>query len=213
MAVTIKADKRDNHSKSATNALRMNGYVPGVVYGKGKETKSIAVNGLELVKTIRDEGRNAIFKLEVENDKPVEVMLHDYQMDTIKNDLLHVDFYIVDMSEEMDVQVPVRIEGEALGAKEGGVLQQPVFELLVRAKPANIPDEIVVDVSGLNIGDVLTVADLPVSDKYEFLEEADTSVATVLAPTTSDETEGQADEEQPAEPELVGDKQKETHEE
>ena len=76
-------------------------------------------------------------------------MVQEYQTEPVKGDVIHVDFFAVDMSEEMDVAVPVRLDGEATGVKEGGVLQQPLFELQVRAKPADIPEEIVVDVSEL----------------------------------------------------------------
>lgn len=203
MTITLKAINREDHKSSTTKKLREQGQVPAVLYGKDKETKSIAVNSVELVKTVRDEGRNAIISLDVENDKPVDVMLHDYQMDILKDELIHADFYIVDMSEEMDVDVTIHLEGEPAGTKEGGILQQPLFELVVRAKPNNIPDEIVVDVSGLDIGDVITVADLPKSDKYEVLEEEDTTIATVLAPTDEEELEPSAEDET-AEPELVG---------
>lgn len=203
MAIKLKATQREDFKTSATKKLRKQGRVPAVLYGKDKETKSIAVNNIELVKTIRDEGRNAIISLDVENDKPVDVMLHDYQMDVLKDELIHVDFYIVDMSEEMDVDVTVRLEGEAAGTKESGILQQPLFELVVRAKPNNIPDEIVVDVSELEIGDIITVADLPKSDKYEVVEEEDTTIATVLAPAEEEELESSVEDES-AEPELVG---------
>src|SRR5699024_8523230 len=169
MTVTLKATTRNDHRKSATKRFREKGFVPAVVYGKDKESKSIAVNSIELVKTVRDEGRNAIISLDIENDKPVDVMLHEYQMDPIKDELVHADFYIVDMSEEMDVEVSLRLEGEPEGAKEGGILQQPLYELQVRAKPGDIPEEISVDVSSLVIGDSISVGDLPTAQKYEIL--------------------------------------------
>lgn len=203
MAVKLKATLRDDLTHSTTKQIRQSGHVPGVVYGKANEAKSIAVNSLDLVKTIRDEGRNAIISLDIENGKPVDVMLHDYQMDSIKDELIHIDFYVVDMSEEMDVEVPLHLQGEAIGAKEGGVLQQPLFELQVRAKPNDIPDEISVDVSALAIGDVITIADLPASKNYAFLEEEDTAIAIVLTPDTEEDEEA-SDEN--AEPELVGSK-------
>src|SRR5690625_2829375 len=182
MAVKLKATLRNDLKKSETKQIRQIRNVPSVVYGKDKESKAIAVNNLELVKTVRDEGRNAIISLDIENSKPVDVMLHDYQMDSIKDELIHADFYVVDMSEEMDVEVPLQLVGEAIGSKEGGVLQQPLFELQVRAKPNNIPDEITVDVSELDIAETITIADLPVSDKYEFLEDDETPIAIILTP-------------------------------
>lgn len=201
MAVKLKAVLREDHTKSATKQIRESGQVPSVVYGKEKDTKSISVNSIELVKTVRDEGRNAIISLDVENDKPVDVMLHDYQMDSLKDELIHADFYVVNMAEEMDVEVPLNLNGEAPGTKEGGVLQQPLYELQVRAKPADIPEEITVDVSELQIGDTIAISDLPKASKYEFLEDADTTVATVLPPDTLDDVEEETDEN--AEPELV----------
>lgn len=203
MAVKLKATLRDDLKHSATKQIRQSGHVPGVVYGKEKDTKAIAVNSMDLLKTVRDEGRNAIISLDVEQDSPVDVMLHDYQMDPLKDELIHIDFYMIDMSEEMDVEVPLHLEGEAIGAKEGGVLQQPLYELQVRAKPNNIPDQITVDVSELNVGDSVAIADLSASDKYEFLEDADTTVATVLPPDTLDE-EDESAANTSAEPELVG---------
>ncbi len=203
MALNLKAAKREDFKHSATKALRQGGLVPAVVYGKAKGPIHASVVSIDLLKMVRDEGRNAIISLNVDGDKPVDVMLHDYQMDPIKNELEHVDFYIVNMSEEMDVEVSLRFEGEAAGTKDGGVLQQPLYELQVRAKPNNIPDEITVDVSALDIGDSITIGDLPTSDKYEFLEEADTTIATVLQPDTLSE-EDEADTDESAEPELVG---------
>src|SRR5699024_8097703 len=197
MAIKLNATLREDHKSSTTRKLRNEGQVPGVIYGKDKETKSIAVNSIELVKTVRDEGRNAIISLDIENNELVDVMLHDYQMDVLKDELVHVDFFIVDMSDEMDVGVGIRLDGDAPGTKEGGILQKPLFELVVGARSNNIPD-------------VITVADLPKSDNYEILEEDDTTVATVTAPTEEDLEPSTEDES--AEPELVGAEEEEEEE-
>ncbi|WP_010648998.1 50S ribosomal protein L25/general stress protein Ctc [Oceanobacillus massiliensis] len=202
MAVKLKAAKRENLTKSATKEIRLSGRVPAVVYGKEKEAKNVSVDSIQLVKTVRDEGRNAIISLDVENDGSIDVMLHEYQIEPIKDQLIHADFYVVNMSEEMDVEVPLRLEGEAQGSKAGGVLQQPYFELQVRAKPDQIPEEISVDISALEIGDSLTIADIPSKGNYEILDDAETTVATVLPPTKEEDLE--ADVDPNAEPELVG---------
>lgn len=209
MSVTLKATQRKDHKHSATKAIRESGHVPAVLYGKKDAPTSIAVNSVELVKTVRDEGRNAIISLDVENGKTVDVMLHEYQMDPVRDELLHADFYVVDMKEEMDVEVPLRLEGEAQGAKEGGVLQQPLFELQVRAKPADIPEEITVDVSKLEVGDTISLTDLPKAEKYEFLEDEDTTIATVVPPTEEEPEEEGAENDASQEPELVGAKDEE----
>src|SRR5699024_2509849 len=202
MAVTLKATKRNDMRKSDTKQIRLDGDVPSVVYGKDNEPKAISVNNIELVKTVRDEGRNAIISLDVENDTPVDVMLHEYQTDPLKDELIHADFYVVNLEEKMDVSVPLTLDGEPVGAKDDGVLQQPIYELQVRAKPADIPEVITVDVTQMNRGHTLTVADLPKADRYEITEEPDTAVATIVPPDTMDDIEEEADED--AEPELVG---------
>ncbi len=201
VAVKLAAQRREDHTKSATKQIRNSGRVPAVIYGKAKEAKSIAVSSVELIKTVRDEGRNAIISLHIEDEKPVDVMLHDYQIDPIRDELVHADFYIVDMAEEMDVEVNLRLEGEAKGTKDGGVLQQPLYQLQVRAKPADIPEEIVVDVSELEIGDSIAVSDIAIKGNFEILDEAVTTVATVLAPDTLEDVEEAPSEN--AEPELV----------
>lgn len=203
MAVKLAAQLREDRTKSATKEIRNSGHVPAVLYGKGKETKSISVNSIELVKTVRDEGRNAIISLQVENEAPVDVMLHEYQIDPLRDELIHADFYIVDMAEEMDVEVNLRLEGEAIGTKDGGVLQQPLHELQVRAKPADIPEEIVVDISDLGIGDSISVGDIKTDGNYTILDDEVTTVVTVLAPDTAKDLEGETPAEN-AEPELVG---------
>ncbi|MFD2628056.1 50S ribosomal protein L25/general stress protein Ctc [Oceanobacillus kapialis] len=201
MAVKLKSTNREDLTKSATKEIRNSGKVPAVVYGQNKEPRAISVDSIELVKTVRDEGRNAIISLDLENSDAVDVMLHEYQIDPIKDELIHADFYVVNMSEEMDVEVPVRIDGEAKGAKDGGVLQQPLYVLQVRAKPNNIPEEIVVDVSALQIGEGLTVGDLPSASNYEILDEQETTVVTVTTPDTLEDVEEAPDEDD--KPELV----------
>ena len=205
---TLKAVKREDHRLSVTNKIRKDGLIPGVVYGKKTENQSIAIDGLELLKILREEGRNAIISLQIGEDKPLEVMLHDHQMDAIRNELVHVDLFAVDMDEEIDVEVAIIIDGEPIGSKEGGILQQPVFELAVRAKPNNIPDEIKIDVSSLQIGDVITVADLETSTDYTIFEDEDTTIATVLPPESEEEEETEAVDAS-AEPELIGAEDKE----
>ncbi|SDK60162.1 50S ribosomal protein L25/general stress protein Ctc [Sediminibacillus albus] len=200
MAVKLNAEKREDLKKSHTRTIRQQGLIPAVVYGKGKEPKTVAVNSIDLLKTVRDEGRNAIISLNVAGES-VDVMLHDYQVEPIKDELLHADFYAVNMSQVIDVEVPIHLDGDAQGSKDGGVLQQPLYNLAIRAKPGNIPEEIVVDVSKLEVGDSITVSDLPESKDYEITEDESTTIVSILAPD-SGTVEEDTDEEQ-KEPELV----------
>ncbi|MGF7015764.1 50S ribosomal protein L25/general stress protein Ctc [Ornithinibacillus bavariensis] len=201
MSVTLKAMKREDHAKSATKKLRKSGQVPSVVYGKEKESKSIAVDGMELMKTVRDEGKNAIISLNIEGEAPVNVMLHEYQTDKLKGQVIHADFFVLNMEQEMDTAVPVRLIGEP----ENGVVQQPLFEVQVRAKPTDIPSEITIDISTHSIGDIVSVAEIPKSAAYQVLEDEDTVIASILAPNTNADMEGT--EETSAEPEFTGEAQ------
>lgn len=203
MPVKLKAKQREDLRSSATKKIRQAGQIPAVVYGKDKDSTSVSVDSMELIRTVREEGVNAIISLDIENGQTVDVMLHDYQMHPIKDEVMHADFYMIDMTEEMDVEVPLRLEGEAEGAREGGILQQPLYELQVRAIPSAIPEEITVDVSKLDIGDTITIADLPVEDEYTFLDEEDTPIAIVLPPEAEEEEETEAPD-LSIEPEVVG---------
>ncbi|MBM7555128.1 50S ribosomal protein L25/general stress protein Ctc [Thalassobacillus pellis] len=202
MAIKLKANQRKDLKSSTSRELRQEGNVPAVVYGKDKEPVTVSVNSIELLKTVRDEGRNAIISLNVEGDKTVDVMLHEYQIDPLKDELIHADFYIVDMEQEMDVEVPVHLDGESVGSKEGGVLQQPLYHLQVRAKPGNIPEEIKVDVSELEVGDSIMVSDLKQGKDYEILDDENQTIVSVTPPEEMPEEPETEDE--GAEPELVG---------
>lgn len=212
MAIILKATKREDLSRSAIKEIRSSGFIPAVVYGKEKTPENVTINNLELQKLVRDEGRNAIISLDVENGEKVDVMLHEYQSDPLRSEVIHADFYVVDMSEAMDVAVSIRIEGEPEGVREGGILQQPLFELQVRAKPRDIPEEILINVTDLAIGDSISVADLPVSDQYEFIDEADATVVVVLAPAAEEEEATEDVGEVSIEPEVIGAKEEEEEE-
>ncbi len=201
LAVALQAKARHDLQTSTTKELRSTGDVPAIVYGYNVEPKTVSVNSMELLKTVRDEGKNAIISLKVDGES-FDVMLHDYQIDPIKDELVHADFYVVNMKEEMDVQVPISLEGEAKGANEGGVVQQPLYELAVRAKPNDIPEQISIDVSDLGVGDSILVSDLKEGKNYEILEDENTTIVSVLVPDEEPPEEETTEEE----PEVANEK-------
>lgn len=204
MAVTLEAKKREDLKRSHTKALREAGEVPGIIYGYQVEPKAVTVNSLELIKTLRKEGKNAIISLQIDSDA-VDVMLHEYQIDPLKDELVHADFYAVNMQEEMDVQVPITLEGEAQGVKEGGVLQQPLYELSLRAKPTDIPEQIKIDVSDLAVGDSILVSDLKDGRNYEILEDEAATIVSILVPD-EEPAEESTTEDESVEPEVINEK-------
>lgn len=211
MAVALTANKREDLKTSNTKALRTSGEVPAIIYGYQVTPQAISVNSIDLLKTVRDEGRNAIISLQIDGDS-VDVMLHEYQIDPIKDSLVHVDFYAVNMKEEREVQVPIVLEGEAVGVKQdNGVLQQPLYEISILAKPGDIPEQITVDVSELGVGDSILVSDVKAGSNYEIVEDGDTAVVSILVPNA--EPEPVEEQEEPAEPEVINQKSSDDDEE
>ena len=206
MAVTVKAKTRQDLRGSVNNTIRREGDVPAIVYGKEKEPVPVSVNSLELLKTLRDSGKNAIISLDIEGKSSVQVMLHEYQIEPLRNELYHADFYIVDMSSEVDVEVPIHVEGQAQGVNDGGILSQPLHELALRAKPNEIPEYIEVDVSSLEVGDSFLVSDLKEGNNYEITEDETTAIVTILPPQTEEVTEPGETQDGDVEPEVINQK-------
>lgn len=183
-----KVTTQKRESKKENTSLRAKGFVPAVVYGYKTESTAIAVEEIELIKTLREVGRNGVMKLDVDG-KSVNAVLTDYQQDPIKGHLVHADFLAINMSEELEVSVNVTPVGDAAGVNEGGSLTQANYQVTVRVKPSDIPDHIEVDVSELAIGDTLTLGEVRDKIDFEVLEEDDYALFSVAAPRSDDELE------------------------
>ncbi|TWT28619.1 50S ribosomal protein L25/general stress protein Ctc [Planomicrobium sp. CPCC 101110] len=205
MTGKITAQKRESGKPhSVLTDLRGKGEVPGVVYGYQVETTPISVSEIDLIKTLRESGRNGVISLEVDG-KTINVVLSDYQMDALKGSFKHVDFLAVNMSDELEVSVAVHTIGESAGEKESGVLNQPNREVTIKVKPADIPDALEIDVTTLAIGDHITVGDIRNTVSYEILEDDDFILVSVTAPRTDEELESlETPTGEDAEPEVIG---------
>lgn len=189
MGTKLSAQQRESKTpNSSLTELRGKGSVPGVVYGYQTETLSVSVTEADLIKTLRESGRNGVINLDVDG-KTLNVVLSDFQRDALKGSFKHVDFLAVNMSEELEVAVAVHTTGEAAGEKEGGVVNQPNREVNVKVKPSDIPDSLDVDVSALEVGDHLSVGDIRDTVSYEILDEDDFLLVSVTAPTVEEEPE------------------------
>jgi len=188
MNTLLEAKKRDNFQKSGLTQLRGEGSFPAIVYGKDVNSESVYVSEGEFYKIIKEVGRNGVIPLKMDG-KTYNVVLQDYQQDPIKNHIIHADFLAVDLSSEMTAEVRVDPVGEAIGTKEGGTLQQPLFELTVTAKVSEFPENIAIDVSDLKIGDTIGVGDI--RDKYDFdiAQEDEETIFSVLAPRVEEEVD------------------------
>lgn len=178
---TLKANERTDFKRSTLRKIRHSGHVPGIIYGKETTNTPVSLDSIELRKTLRDEGKNAIITIDV-NGNQQSVMVTELQIDPLKNELTHADFQVVNMSEELEAEVPIQLTGEAKGVKDGGIIQQPLHELSIKARPKDIPQTINVDISGLEMNDVLTIADLTADGAYTFINDPEEVVASILPP-------------------------------
>lgn len=193
MTTTVKTQTRDIAQQSNLTKLRGEGFVPAVVYGYKTDTSSIAVSEKDLLKTLREVGRNGVMSLDVDGKK-VNVVLSDYQMDVLKGKFVHADFLAINMTDELEVSVTVVTTGDSVGVNEGGVLNQSNREVTIKVKPSAIPESIEVDVTELAIGDTLTVGDIREKSEFNILNEDDFALASVTAPRSDEELETTADE-------------------
>ena len=205
MTGKITAQKRESGKPHSTlTNLRGKGEVPGVVYGYQVETTPLSVSEIDLIKTLRESGRNGVINLEIDG-KSINVVLSDYQTDALKGSFKHVDFLAINMADELEVSAAVHTAGESAGEKDGGVLNQPNREVTIKVKPSDIPDFVEVDITNLAIGDHITVGDIRGTVSYDILEEDDFILVSITAPRTDEELESLetvTDEE--AEPEVIG---------
>lgn len=187
--VKLKAVKRDDTGKGSARRARAEGLVPAIVYGQGMEPISISVNRREFVTALQtDAGMNVLLNIDVDGSTTT-ALTREIQTDPVRGTLLHADFVKIDLKQEVEVEVPVHVVGEAPGVKEGGVLEHPLFTLHVRCLPTNVPESIDADISGLNIGDSLRVSELSEGRDFHILNDPESVVASVAAPISEEQLE------------------------
>lgn len=184
MSNTITASTREK--TGSLNTLRRKGKIPAVLYGKGISPQLLTVKEHEAQKEVE---LNSFIDLKL-NGQTYRVMVRDIQKDPIKSSLLHIDFLKVEMNQPLEAEVPIRMIGEAPGVKAGGILQQNLHSVNVRALPFKIPEVLEVDVSLLEIGDSVTAEDLKLPEEVELLHiDLENAIASVTPPAREEETE------------------------
>jgi large subunit ribosomal protein L25 len=193
--LTVKT--REHLGSSETRRLRRQGLVPGVLYGAG-EPVSICVEERELRRALTGAaGLHSILDVEIDGTgKAHASILKDYQVDKVRGGVTHVDLHEVRLDQPITASVSVHLTGGdiAPGVKEGGVLSQPLREIQVSALPLEVPEHIDLDVSHMATGDTLRISDIDVGDAVTLLDDPETVVATVTAPTREAEPEEAAEE-------------------
>lgn len=198
MSVSLEVTKREVRPRSLRNKLRHEGKVPSVVNGYQIESTPVVANAAELERIFREHGLNTVLTMNIDGKK-INTLVKEYQTDTFTHALTHVEFLSVNMSEETEVEAEVVLVGDAAGVKTGGVLTQNLYTVVVSATPENLPERVEVDVASLEIGDSLTVGDLPKNDQFTIVTDSEEQIVSVNEPQEAEEETGEA-----AEPEVIG---------
>lgn len=214
-SVPLTAFPRTASRRAGAKKLRENGRVPAVIYGRNIKPQSLEVDETELDHAIHQSAsENVLLDLSVKDDARGKrlALVQEVQHHPLKGDILHIDLHEVAENETVTISVPVEATGEAVGVKAGGgVLEHVLFKIKVRALPRDLPEQINVDVSALDIGKSLHLSEITPPANVEFLGDKKAVVFSVAAPVTEAEEAAAADAAAgtPAEVEMIKEKKEE----
>lgn len=209
MEQKLVARTRKLTGKGGARRIRAQGEVPAIIYGLGLEPRNLAVKTGDVWDTIQGEaGLNVLIDLQVVDGKEKDsqlVMIKEVQKHPFKEKILHVDFLRVARDEKVTMKVPITLVGQedSVGLKEGGTLQHTLWEVEIECLPADIPDELPLDISELDIGDNIRVSDLVVPGEVKMTADPEDVIVTVLAPRLLVEEEEEEEELTPEEMEAL----------
>lgn len=205
--ISLDVVRREERGKGAAGRLRKQGQVPAVVYGGGKDPVSITVNQKTVSELISksEHGLRSIFLLALQgSDQKRHAMIKEIKVDPISGRFEHIDFVRVAMDHMVRVTIPVHLSGLASGVKNsGGILEFQVRELHVECLPGAIPDSFDVDVTAMEIHDVIRIADLKIPEGVKLFDDEDRVVVSIGVPRAEEVIEAVAGEAEAAEPELI----------
>jgi large subunit ribosomal protein L25 len=174
---TLNAKMRDSAVKN--DFLRSQGQIPAVFYGFKKDVTSLTVSAIDFKKVFKEVGETNTLKLETPTGS-FDALIHEVQHDPVTNQPIHVDFLSVDMTKEVEVDVPLEFVGEAPAVKAGGILVKVMHEVKIAALPSKIPHNITVDISSLETNEsVIALKDLKVPEGVRVLEDVESVVASI----------------------------------
>lgn len=210
--IFLDAEIREELGRGKVKDLRDKGFIPAVVYKKGKDTVSVKVSRHELLHLVHEHRpESIIINLRIKDDKKSKeraCLIKEIQYNPITDDIRHVDFNEISLTEQIKVNVPIVARGEPVGVKqEGGSLEHILWEVEIECLPTDIPKEIEVDVAQMKIGDNIHIKDINFPANIKVLHEPDTVVLTVASPMKEEvaaPTEIEGEEKQ--EPEVIKEK-------
>jgi large subunit ribosomal protein L25 len=181
--ITVAAESRDSRGKNEARRLRVKGSVPAVVYGGDVGPAALAVNPKDLNKILHSKtGHNTIFNLSIGGKETVPVMIVDWQHDPVKENLLHVDLKRIDLSKRITVKVPVVTQGDPKGVKlQGGIHEIITREIEIECLPDEIPEEFVVNVAELMIGQSVRASEIALAGSVKLLSPGEAVISHVVS--------------------------------
>ncbi len=189
--IELKAQMREKTGNGPAKALRRDGRVPAILYGRKTEAHMISIDTHELETVLKQGGMgHSIFNLDIDGVKGAKAaMVKEMQTNPLSQKILHVDFYEVDMQRKIKVNVPVVTTGKSVGVELGGMLQIIRHELEVFCLPDAIPEAITIDIADLDIGGSVHVDDIKTEEGVEIPHEVNFTILTVLSPKKEEEVE------------------------
>ncbi|MFH1768249.1 MAG: 50S ribosomal protein L25 [Candidatus Omnitrophota bacterium] len=209
--IKIKSLLREKSGKEAAKIDRRKGFIPAIIYGKDFNLSvNVPFDSKKILNSINF-SESTIIEMEIEgykqSDNSIPVLIKDVQYHPLSDDVIHLDFVKISLTEKIKVPVPVALQGECKGVKDGGILEQMLWHITIEALPTDIPENIKVDVSSLDIADSVHVRDLQLPDNIRVLESPSETVVTVVA--KQEEVPEEAPLEEAREPEVIKEKEKE----
>ncbi len=193
----LKAERRNESGKGSARKLRAGGRIPAVLYGHDVDPMPLSVDAKELFHVLHGSaGSNVLVDLVVDGTEHL-ALPREIQRDLVRSRYVHIDFLAVRRDETVEVSVPIRVVGESPGVKAGGVLEHHLWELAVECLPGEVPEGLDADISELQVGDSLRVADLVLPSGVTVLTPAEESLLSVVIPQVRvvEEVEAVAEEE------------------
>ncbi|HNU54671.1 MAG TPA: 50S ribosomal protein L25 [Candidatus Syntrophosphaera sp.] len=178
MIFTIEAQPKQTSKKSEINALRRQGMIPAVLYGKTVESTPIAIDRAKFLQYYKQSFSELTFYEIVLNGNKYHTILKDKLVHPVTRNILHIDFMVVEESAEMEFEIPIQIVGEAIGTKEGGFLDVIQRTVKISCKAKDVPEEISLDVSDLKVGDTLHIRNLPTGN-WQYKDQDDITLVVV----------------------------------
>lgn len=187
MSTVLSVKKREAGHRSTLTQLRKGGAIPAVIYGYNLDSTPISISEKEFRKSIQKNGQNGVFSMELDGKK-VNVVVSEIQQCSMKDEVNHIDFLAINMSEAIEAEVPIKLVGESVGISVGGILMQPNLDVKIKVKPADIPEAIEVDITELKIGETITVADIRDTIDFDIISESGHTLVSIMAPAVIEES-------------------------